>query len=853
MSGLRELAAEVAAINELRESLEEDSISALELQGDRRVAFSVAAPAPAGRAAFSLSVSEAYPAGPGLLACSTAPATPLEALNARLAARCPLGRAVAALGRQLGVDLEWVEEAAREAGAASASDVEMGSGGEGGAGGSDGGWASDGGASGGAPGGGGSDDDADDALREWSRRMVRMEAVERAADAADADAEAAGAPAAAGAAALDAAAQRQIFDTRAAFRRLANELGEVSRARDYSLLAEADGPLGLYQWDVSLAAFAPGSPLAADMAAAGRAAGLSSVQLQLTFRRGLHPFYPPSVRVVSPRFRGGVLAAVAAHPALSAAGWRPTRSARDLLLLVKAFLEAHARVDLESARNRAAGPRGAGAYLEAEHLLARLAALTGAPPAAPGDAAWAAAAAAAEPEEAAAAPAARPAPPAPDAAAAAAATAAAASPAAKKPRAGRGQAAWKAGVGYGHGAGAAGPVWDARRAEAVQAARDAEATQVLAALAPEAARDLAAPAGSPDAADAADALRRGCLAPLLARELGAASLQDAAARVAYFRALVACADALCAPAVAPLLNWHAAGEAGRTVAAALARLRAQAARYLAVCAQAEGGGGAGTSGGRGGAGAEASSGASEGADEVALAEFLVGVADRVAAAAAGAAAADAAAAAADAAAAAAPAPAPASAAAGGRLTRAGRAAAAAAAAAPPPPRPAPGGEEEAYFAALAPFRVRLVPGVAAAHRFAPDASREPTAPGAARARRVARELASLESDLPINTSSSVFVVADEANSTLWKALITGPADTPYACGAFAFDLYFPPDYPRAPPKAAIRTTGGGAVRFNPNLYNEGKVCLSLLGTWQGERGEGWSPDYSTALQVRAAG
>ena len=27
------------------------------------------------------------------------------------------------------------------------------------------------------------------------------------------------------------------------------------------------------------------------------------------------------------------------------------------------------------------------------------------------------------------------------------------------------------------------------------------------------------------------------------------------------------------------------------------------------------------------------------------------------------------------------------------------------------------------------------------------------------------------------------------------------------------------------------------------------MCLSLLGTWQGGRGESWSPEYSTVLQV----
>ena len=42
------------------------------------------------------------------------------------------------------------------------------------------------------------------------------------------------------------------------------------------------------------------------------------------------------------------------------------------------------------------------------------------------------------------------------------------------------------------------------------------------------------------------------------------------------------------------------------------------------------------------------------------------------------------------------------------------------------------------------------------------------------------------------------------------------------------------------------TTGGGKARFNPNLYAEGKVCLSLLGTWAGP---GWDPAISTLSQV----
>ncbi|KAI2638176.1 ubiquitin-conjugating enzyme [Xylaria nigripes] len=50
-----------------------------------------------------------------------------------------------------------------------------------------------------------------------------------------------------------------------------------------------------------------------------------------------------------------------------------------------------------------------------------------------------------------------------------------------------------------------------------------------------------------------------------------------------------------------------------------------------------------------------------------------------------------------------------------------------------------------------------------------------------------------------------------------------------------------PDYPRKSPAVTCTTTNGGRCRFNPNIYANGKVCLSILGTWRGEPGEEWSP------------
>ncbi|KAF7302969.1 UBIQUITIN-CONJUGAT-2 domain-containing protein [Mycena kentingensis (nom. inval.)] len=108
-----------------------------------------------------------------------------------------------------------------------------------------------------------------------------------------------------------------------------------------------------------------------------------------------------------------------------------------------------------------------------------------------------------------------------------------------------------------------------------------------------------------------------------------------------------------------------------------------------------------------------------------------------------------------------------------------------------------------------------------------------------------KELATMATSLP----AGIFVRVDEVRNDAIKVLIAGPEDTPYAGGLFEFDVFIPLQYPNVPPLVHLRTTGGGSVRFNPNLYNEGKVCLSLLGTWPGRPEEQWNPSTSTLLQV----
>ncbi|OJA14679.1 hypothetical protein AZE42_02395 [Rhizopogon vesiculosus] len=111
---------------------------------------------------------------------------------------------------------------------------------------------------------------------------------------------------------------------------------------------------------------------------------------------------------------------------------------------------------------------------------------------------------------------------------------------------------------------------------------------------------------------------------------------------------------------------------------------------------------------------------------------------------------------------------------------------------------------------------------------------------------IAKELAVLTTNLPVAWDSSVFLRVDEDRVDIIKALIIGPEGTPYQDGCFLFDIFLGPAYNQSPPSVKYMTTNGGKYRFNPNLYADGKVCLSLLGTWSGP---GWVSGKSTLLQV----
>lgn len=86
---------------------------------------------------------------------------------------------------------------------------------------------------------------------------------------------------------------------------------------------------------------------------------------------------------------------------------------------------------------------------------------------------------------------------------------------------------------------------------------------------------------------------------------------------------------------------------------------------------------------------------------------------------------------------------------------------------------------------------------------------------------------------PLN-DNGIYYIHDELDMLKGYAMIIGPADTIYQHGFYFFEFTFPTNYPYSPPRV-IYHTNDGLTRFHPNLYRNGKVCLSILNTWSGEQ------------------
>ncbi|KAI4679971.1 uncharacterized protein J4E88_005861 [Alternaria novae-zelandiae] len=113
-------------------------------------------------------------------------------------------------------------------------------------------------------------------------------------------------------------------------------------------------------------------------------------------------------------------------------------------------------------------------------------------------------------------------------------------------------------------------------------------------------------------------------------------------------------------------------------------------------------------------------------------------------------------------------------------------------------------------------------------------------------RRIAKEHKILRNSLP----PGIYVRTWESRLDLLRVLMIGPNDTPYEYAPFVIDFHLGSAYPQEAPSAFFHSWTNGNGPVNPNLYEDGKICLSLLGTWHtDERNESWSPAKSTLLQV----
>jgi len=80
----------------------------------------------------------------------------------------------------------------------------------------------------------------------------------------------------------------------------------------------------------------------------------------------------------------------------------------------------------------------------------------------------------------------------------------------------------------------------------------------------------------------------------------------------------------------------------------------------------------------------------------------------------------------------------------------------------------------------------------------------------------------------------IYYIHDDIDMLKGYAMIVGPSETPYFGGFYFFEFTYPNNYPHSPPKVKYCTNSNN-IRFNPNLYTNGKVCISLLNTWKGDQ------------------
>ena len=106
-------------------------------------------------------------------------------------------------------------------------------------------------------------------------------------------------------------------------------------------------------------------------------------------------------------------------------------------------------------------------------------------------------------------------------------------------------------------------------------------------------------------------------------------------------------------------------------------------------------------------------------------------------------------------------------------------------------------------------------------------------------KRLVKDIQTMMSDEM--SSLGVYYSYNEANMRKGAAMLFGSDETPYADCPLFFSVDVPADYPFSSPVVLI-TSSDGTTRLHPNLYVNGKVCLSILGTYTG-------PSWASTLNI----
>lgn len=101
--------------------------------------------------------------------------------------------------------------------------------------------------------------------------------------------------------------------------------------------------------------------------------------------------------------------------------------------------------------------------------------------------------------------------------------------------------------------------------------------------------------------------------------------------------------------------------------------------------------------------------------------------------------------------------------------------------------------------------------------------------------RMEEERLILEEHIP----SSIFLMVYERRIDLMRAAFIGPQCSDYQHCLFFFDIFFPVNYPDAPPMIHY-LSDDHSIDSSLNLQQDGTVCLDILETWYDRLRQNWS-------------